>query len=187
MKTRKFLPRPAIVIACLALLFSVSGSAYAAATASPNSVRSRSVVDRTLQGRDIKVNTLGSMVIRDNGVQRADVADGAVAANHLTEVLTVTASSPATVDADGTPNNTVHGVAKATAVCPEGTLFLSGGARWVDNTGAGTDDLSTVYLQEQYQGAQNGWTAEGIVNYGAQGSIRLQAQAFCLTGEIPPL
>lgn len=193
------LPRPAFVIACLALLFAVSGSAYAATVASANSVRSSSIADgevysrdihnRSVKGLDIVENSLGTRVLKDRSITEVDLADdsvgteavqeSAVGASELSSTVLVTANSPATSDVDGQPNGGAQGVAKATATCPADSRLISGGARWVDNTGNNTNDAA-VYLQEQYRSGSNAWTVEGVVDFGAQGTIRLQAQVLCL-------
>lgn len=52
---RRFLPSPATVIACLALLFAMGGTAYAQFKLPRNSVTTIHVKDRSLLARDFKV------------------------------------------------------------------------------------------------------------------------------------
>jgi hypothetical protein len=190
---KKFhLPRPATVIACLALVFALGGTAAYAA----NTVRSADIVDgevysrdihnRSVKGQDVLQNSLGTMVIKDGSLTSADLGTDAVGANALAGIDYYTVNSAATSDADGTPKGGTHNIATATAACPQGTQLLGGSARWVENTGNGTDD-GAVYIQEQYRGGSgNSWTAEGIVDFGAQGTIKLQVQAFCLRADDTP-
>jgi hypothetical protein len=189
---KKFhLPRPATVIACLALVFALGGTAAYAA----NTVRSADIVDgevysrdihnRSVKGQDVLQNSLGSMVIRDNSLTDDDLADGSVGPAELQGIAVVNVNSVATSDADGMTNGGQHGVAKATATCPEDSVLLSGGAHWVNNSGNGTND-GAVYLQDSYRSGAFGesWTAEGVVDFGAQGTIQLQVSAYCLTGGV---
>jgi hypothetical protein len=178
MKSRPRLPRPAFVIACIALLFSVGGSAYAVAMAPPNSVTSASIQDGQVRSRDVLNRTIKGLDVADHSLGPRVFGESSVGNEALAGFQVVSASSPATADADGSTNAGMFGVAKATAVCPVGTRFVSGTSRWVSNTGNGADD-SAVYVQEQFAEG-NAWTVEGIVDFGAQGTIRLQAQAYCL-------
>lgn len=163
-------PSPALIVAVAALVLSLGGSAYAAAVAPPNSVRSSSIQNRTIKGVDVAFDTLGPRVIGPN----------AVTSSELAALFTATADSAAVTD-DGTSNGGSVTHVAVTANCPDGTDLVSGGARWVDPSVVGAGNAN-VYVQEQYRsGAGNSWTVEGIVDFGASGSIKLQAQAYCLS------
>jgi hypothetical protein len=175
---KKFrLPRPATVIACLALVFALGGTAAHAA----NTVRSGDIVDGEVRSRDVMNRNLKGLDIADNSLGNRVLGANSVTSEQLTGIFTVTSNSTAVSDADGTTNGGQFTHVGATAQCPAGSDLISGGARWVDPSGMGTQN-SAVFLQEQYRsGSGNDWTVEGIVDFGAQGNIKLQAQAYCLT------
>lgn len=144
----------ALGAALLALAASTGGTAYAAERAAKNSVVSKSIKNGQVKSQDLK----------DGGVRAADLA----------RTVRVTATSPATYDGDGAANGGfLIGMAEATATCPPGTRVISGGARWVD----GHLDANTYLHTNTVAG--NGWYAKGIVDIGAQGSVRLQVTAVC--------
>lgn len=178
--TRRLLPSPALVVATIALLLAVGGSAYAVAVAPPNSVVSSSIADGQVRSRDVLNGTLKDKDVGEGALTGRVLAEGAVGGPSLAPVQVVTAVSAQTTDADGTNNGGGFNVVKVTASCSAGTTLLAGGARWVQPSSAGTSD-GAVHLQEQYA-SNNGtaWTVEGIVDFGAQGNIRLQAEAYCL-------
>lgn len=122
--------------------------------------------------------------IADGSVAAEDIGAHAVGAEELANVVVVSVKSAATTDADGTTNGGEVGIAKATATCPPGTVLLGGGSRWVDSSNLFTSDKN-VYVQEEYA-AGLAWTAEGVVDFGAQGNIKIQAQAFCLDNGVGP-
>lgn len=144
-------PSLALVVALLALVASLGGTAYAAQVAPKNSVVSKSI------------------------------KKGAVKAPDMAQIVAEYAYSPQTADADGTTNGGDHGVASAEVQCPAGTKVISGGAHWVDSDAPAGDEVENVYVQMS-QRVDNGWSARGIVDYGAQGTIRLGVVAYCLVG-----
>lgn len=175
------LPNPALVVAGLALVLSIGGTAVAATIAAPNSVVSSSIQNGQVKSADIGDGKVKNQDLRADAVDTRVVAAGAIGSSELSPVVVITANSALTSDADGVPNGGDHGIAAATAQCPVGTDLLGGGAQWVSNTIFGTGN-ENVYLQEQFaSNGQTAWTVEGVVDFGAQGNIRLQAQAFCLT------
>jgi hypothetical protein len=186
--------RPAFAIACLALLFAVSGMAYAATVAPANSVRSSSIRDgevysrdvhnRTIKGLDVLQGSLGSAVIGDGSISRVDLADNVVGSSELGTVYLVEVNSTLTQDADGVTNGGLHGVAHATAGCPTDSRLLGGGVRWINNGGTGIDD-ENVYVQHQ-QAVGQSWQVDGVVDVGAAAGLQMVAQALCLAGDIVP-
>ena len=170
-------PSASLVIASLALLFTMGGTtAYAA-----NTVRSTDIVDGQVRSRDVMNFNLKGGDIADDSLGARVIGQDAVTSQELSATFTVTSDSAATTDADGTSNGGTYGYAAATAQCPAGSDLIGGGARWVSPSNAGSQNAN-VYIQEQYRsGAGNDWTVEGIVDFGASGNIRLQSQAYCLT------
>ena len=117
-------------------------------------------------------------MIRDNSITSDDLAPASVGAAELGSVFTQTSTSAPIVDGDGTNNGGLIGHGAVTATCPDGTRLLSGGARWVNASGDTLD--ANVYLQDSFRIGDDGWHVEGVVDYGAQGNIRIQAEAYCL-------
>lgn len=180
-KIRFTLPNPALVVAGLALVCSIGGTAFAATVAPPNSVVSSSIQNGQVKSADIGDGKVKNHDLRTDAVDHRVVGANAIGSSELTPVVVITANSPATTDGDGVPNGGDHGIAAATAQCPAGTDLLGGGAQWVSPSSAGTVN-EDIYLQEQFaSNSGTAWTVEGVVDFGAQGNIRLQAQAFCLT------
>ena len=169
-------PSPALIISIISLFVALGGVGYAAATGSidsreikNNSVRSKDVRNGTLVAKDIKKSTRDAF---------SAVPGGAVTGGKLGNVVTRTADSAPTTDADGAQNGPFGPVntATATANCAAGERLLGGGAKWLLGNDGNNENL---YLNESYpQG--NGWVAEGIVDFGAQGQARIQAIALCL-------
>lgn len=122
---------------------------------------------------------IGPDQIAANAAGPVQIAPGSVGSDQFGTILRVVSQSPATTDADGVTNGGAVGIAKVTAFCPAGSRVLSGGTRWVENTNNGTLDAN-VYIQQESASSQTSWEAEGIVDFGAAGSIKLQAEAYCL-------
>lgn len=69
-------------------------------------------------------------------------------------------------------------MASASVSCPTGSVMVSGGATWVDAS-SGDLDLKNVYLHTSAP-LSNGWYGRGIVDVGAQGSVKLRVYVRCL-------
>lgn len=178
-------PSPALIVAVLALVLALGGSAYAAAIAPANSVRTASIKDGEVRSRDLLDGTVRAADLAEDSVDSSELAPLSVGSEELSGVTTVTSNSAATLDADGTTNGGSFTHVAATAHCPVGTVLVHGGARWVEPSTGGSQN-SAVFLQEQYRsGGGNDWTVEGIVDFGASGNIKLQAQAYCLEAGDP--
>lgn len=175
------LPSPALVVATLALVLAIGGSAYAVTLAPANSVVSSSIADGQVRSRDLLNGGIKDKDVAAGGLTGRVLADGAVGGPTLAPVQVVTSVSGATADADGNNNGGAFNVVKVTASCSVGTRLLGGGARWVQpSSNANTPD-GALHIQEQYASNDGtAWTVEGIVDFGAQGNIRLQAEAYCL-------
>lgn len=195
------------VIAVLALVVAMSSTAAYAAVAR-NSVLSKSIKNGQVKTPDLAADAVTSVKLRDGQVATPDLGEGAVTsakvangavtsakiadgsigggdlaeasvgAQHLTHVETYFNTSAATGDADGTTNGGTYGTAATTASCPAGWTLLSGGAQWV-NPSAGAVDDKNLYLHSSYM-TGSGWSARGIVDIGAQGTVQLRAWAKCL-------
>src|SRR3954463_10129392 len=65
----------ALVISFIALFVALGGGAYAA-IAAKNTVNSKSVVDNSLLGTDVKNGKLAGIDVKDNGLTGKDVKEG---------------------------------------------------------------------------------------------------------------
>jgi hypothetical protein len=72
-------PTPTTAIAVTALVFSITGSSYAAATiAAKNSVKSSSIVNSTIKSADIGAGAVGTSDLADGAVINPKLGDGSV-------------------------------------------------------------------------------------------------------------
>jgi hypothetical protein len=198
-------PSVALVLAFVALLAALSNGAYAVSTAQKNSVNSQSIKNLSVKTADLATGSVktaklanGSVTVaklKDRAVNSAKIADGSIKAVDLApgvipsgnnpgpgpapslSVTTVSADSPVTIDADGVNNGGLHGLTDATATCPAGTLAIGGGATWIGQVL--NSDTKNNYLKSSYR-TTNGWHASGIVDMGAQGSVKLRVYAYCV-------
>jgi hypothetical protein len=76
-KTRSFRPSPAMIVACVALLLALTGSAIAAGVAK-NSVRSAQIVDGTVRTVDLRDDAVNSAKIAPDQVGAEEIAENAV-------------------------------------------------------------------------------------------------------------
>lgn len=205
--TRRILkrrPSVALVLAFVALLAALSNGAYAVTTAQKNTVTSKSIKNGTVKAADLaplavktkkianaavtnaklKDGSINSAKIEDGSIKATDLAPGVIPSNPgnpgspSPTITTVTADSPVTIDADGINNGGLQGFAEATATCPAGTLAVGGGATFVTGQIFASDDKNN-YLKSSYR-TSNGWAAAGLVDMGAQGSVKLRVYAYCL-------
>jgi len=76
-KTRSFRPSPALVIACIALFATLTGSAIAAGVGK-NTVRSPQIVDGTIRTVDLRDNSVAAGKIAPNAVDTTEIAENGV-------------------------------------------------------------------------------------------------------------
>jgi hypothetical protein len=96
-KTRSFRPSPAMIVACLALLLALTGSAIAAGVAK-NSVRSAQIVDGTVRTVDIRDNAVNAPKITPDAVGAEEIAENAVSSPEVAQdSLTAGDLAPASV------------------------------------------------------------------------------------------
>jgi hypothetical protein len=82
--TRSFRPSPAMIIACLALLLGLTGSAVAAGVAK-NSVRSAQIVDGTVRTLDLRDSAVNSAKVADDSLTATDLAPDSVGISEIAE------------------------------------------------------------------------------------------------------
>jgi hypothetical protein len=83
-KTRSFRPSPAMIVASLALLLALTGSAIAAGVAK-NSVRSAQIVDATVRTVDLRDGAVNSAKVTDDSLAAADLAPDSVGISEIAE------------------------------------------------------------------------------------------------------
>jgi hypothetical protein len=83
-KTRSFRPSPAMMVACLALLLALTGSAIAAGVAK-NSVRSAQIADGTVRTVDLRDNAVNSVKVADDSLTATDLAPDSVGNSEIAE------------------------------------------------------------------------------------------------------
>jgi len=76
-KTRSYRPSPALIVACVALVMALTGSAIAAGVAK-NSVRSPQIVDGAVRTLDLRDNAVNSAKIAPDQVGAEEIAENAV-------------------------------------------------------------------------------------------------------------
>jgi len=96
-KTRSFRPSPAMIVACVALLLALTGSAIAAGVAK-NSVRSAQIVDGTVRTLDLRDNAVTAAKIAPDQVGTEEIAENAVTSTEVApDSLTAADLGPASV------------------------------------------------------------------------------------------
>lgn len=83
-KTRSLRPSPAMIIACLALVLALTGSAIAAGVAK-NSVRSAQIVDATVRTVDLRDGAVNSAKVTDDSLAATDLAPDSVGTSEIAE------------------------------------------------------------------------------------------------------
>lgn len=174
-------PSASMAVAFVALFAALAGGAIAAKVekAPKNSVVSKSIVKKAIKAKHLAPGAVKAPAIAPGAVGSEALAPGALGGAANVDVVTV--NSAATTDADGVTNGGQVGIAKATATCPAGSVAIGGGAKWVDASSNSPEALDrNTYVQEAHLDGSS-YVAEGIVDFGAQGNIKLQAQAYCLS------
>jgi hypothetical protein len=142
-----------------------------------NSVNSAKLADGKVKGIDLADGSVGTTDIADGAVGPEDISESAVGSSQLGQILTVTQTSVATTDADGSTNGGDVGLVATGATCPSGSRVLSGGAEWVDPSSGSV--LKNLYIHTSRRSG-NGWFVRGVVDFGAQGNVKLRVSAECL-------
>jgi len=82
---RRFQPTPAFVVAIIALLVSMSGTAVAVTALAPNSVKSKHIVNGQVKAKDLGSDSVRGAKVLDASLTGADVADGSLAGADVTD------------------------------------------------------------------------------------------------------
>jgi hypothetical protein len=82
---RRFQPTPAFVVAIIALVVSMSGTAVAVTALAPNSVKSKHIANGQVKAKDLGSDSVRGAKVRDASLTGADVADGSLAGADVTD------------------------------------------------------------------------------------------------------
>jgi hypothetical protein len=148
-KLSRYVPSPAMVVACLALTVALAGTSYAAIKLPANSVGTAQLRRGAVTGAKVKKNTITGTQVRETTLERvpkalqadsADSADTAAALGRIDYVATA-------VSVPGGASTATRG----TASCPAGDFATGGGAKLTDpNTG---------FLVDTNPAGKTGWEA----------------------------
>lgn len=81
----RFQPTPAFVVAIIALVVSMSGTAVAVTALAPNSVKSKHIVNGQVKAKDLGADSVRGAKVQDASLTGADVADGSLAGADVTD------------------------------------------------------------------------------------------------------
>jgi hypothetical protein len=158
------LPSPALIVAVVALVAALAGTAIAGPGASTSKV-TKSKVKKITNKQINKRVPWGTADIADNAVTTPKIANDAVTGVKLAAINT--RSTTVNIPAAGTP------YAEATASCQSGERLLSGGAK-IENVALG----EFVTVLESHKQGNNDWYARAFNAFGSDRA--LVVEAYCL-------
>jgi hypothetical protein len=82
---RRLQPTPAFVVAIIALVVSMSGTAVAVTALAPNSVKSKHIANGQVKAKDLGSDSVRGAKVQDASLTGADVADGSLAGADVTD------------------------------------------------------------------------------------------------------
>ena len=185
MKVR--IPSPAMVVAALALVLALSGTAVASGL-----ITGAQIKNNTVSSVDLTNNSIQSVDVKNNSVTTADVKNGSLkAVDFAPGVVTSGApGAPGPAGPQGAPGivgveivmvdgvNDSAGSKQTEATCPAGKQLIGGGAHTVN---AGSD----VALDESYPASTTKWRATAYEIIATAVNWHLQAYAICATVATP--
>ena len=153
-------PGHGTVVAYLALGVALSGTSYAAATLSRNSVRSAHIKNGQVRGVDIAANALKSAKVADGSLLARDFQSGQIPAGPQ--------GAPGPKGDAGATNVIVKAVSamgEAIARCPAGSRATGGGADSFEGTvvGQGPTDVPLAFFAPPLAPPFDGYVADGLV------------------------
>jgi hypothetical protein len=197
---RRFQPTPAFVLALIALLVAMSGTAVAVTALAPNSVKSKHIVngqvkvkdlaadsvrgpkvlDASLGGADVADETLAGADVQNGSLTGEDVQDDSLTGADVNEstLQGVMASQVRTVVSQGAP---VQFGAERVASCAPDEKAIGGGAAWVQpgtNSPTQLEAPITASMPEPALPAADsatGWRAAGRNLSGVDRALRVYA------------
>ncbi len=152
---RRYVPSPAMVVACLALLVALGGTSYAATQLARNSVGNIHLKRGAVSGVKVRSNTLTGTHIKESGLGRVPSAATAATAATATTAASAPVSRLEYVSAvvavpAGAPAQ------RGTVSCPNGLNPTGGGAKMADPTNGFLNDSNPV--------GKTGWEATAFSN-----------------------
>jgi Trk K+ transport system NAD-binding subunit len=185
-------PSPALVLAFLALVVAVVGTAAAAPKTTvivrkgeiakgavtakalaQGAVHPKALAGGAVSAAAIKPGAVGSSAIAPDSVTAPAIAPGSVGGGTLGEV---TMHSTAITDVDAVADNgDWTPSAPVTILCGPGERVLSGGVVF---TTAGNNEVGVITSQPFVNGGNNGWVGAITTNTG--GLAKAEVQALCL-------
>ena len=134
----RYLPSPAMVVACLALLVALGGTGYAAIKLPANSVGTKQLKRSAVTGVKVKSNALTGTQINESTLGRVPSAASSPVArlDYASAVVVVSGSSTTT---------------RGTVSCPTGLSPTGGGAKMADPDNGFISDTNPV--------GKTGWEA----------------------------
>jgi hypothetical protein len=201
---RSSVPSPAMIVACLALITALGGTAYAAIA--KNSVKSPQIAPKAVKTSDLADSAVKEAKLKDGAVSTGKLATGSVTTDKVADgAITGAKISPLSVGLDDLGLNVVShftdgalpddGLRHSTvATCPAGEAIVGGGASFTFAAGPLPPDAgSDLRLLSSRAGiAPDGafpadgstfdaWRATAInEGPGGTGDIQLTVQAICL-------
>jgi len=136
---RRYLPSPAMVVACLALLVALGGTGYAAIKLPANSVGTKQLKRGAVTGVKVKSNALGGTQINESTLGRVPSATSSPVSrlDYASAVVAVPAGGSITT--------------RATVNCPTGLSPTGGGAKMTNSVDGFITDTNPV--------GKTGWEA----------------------------
>ena len=132
---RRYLPSPALVVACLALLVALGGTGYAAIKLPANSVGTKQLKRGAVTGVKVKSNTLTGTQINESRLGRVPSAATAATATTATTATSATSAPVSRLDYASAVFAVPAGFAppvRGTVNCPAGLSATGGGAKMTD-------------------------------------------------------
>jgi len=167
---RRFQPTPAFVLALIALLVAMSGTAVAVTALAPNSVKSKHIVNGHVKVQDLAADSVRGPKVLDDSLTGADVNESTLQG--------VMASSVRTVVSQGAP---VQFGAERVASCAANEKAIGGGAAWIQpgtNSPTQLEAPITASMPEPAVPAVDGatgWRAAGRNLSGVDRAFRVYA------------
>jgi hypothetical protein len=187
---RRFQPTPAFVLALIALMVAMSGTAVAVTALAPNSVKSKHIANGQVKVKDLAADSVRGPKVQDASLSGADVADASLAGADVADeslagadvnestLQGVMASRVRMVVTQGAP---VQFGAESVASCAPSEKAIGGGAAWIQpgtNSPTQLEAPVTASMPEPaIPGADGatGWRAAGRNLSGVDRAFRVYA------------
>jgi len=168
---RRYLPSPALVVACLALLVALGGTGYAAIKLPANSVGTKQLKRGAVTGVKVKSNTLTGTQINESRLGRVPSATSATTAATATTATSATSATSAPVSRLDYASAVVavpaggSTVTRGTVNCPTGLNAIGGGVKLADPFNGNIADTNPVGKTGWEGTAYSAGTAQNMTVY----------------------